>query len=158
MRVLLVVPVVAVLTSSPVFCEQQPPDVAIAAAVQKYVTAFNAGDADGAAATYTPTGSHTYAQGFTHHGRGEIAQGLKEMLAGAMKGARISIKSLKITPLAPTVAVEEEGFSISGLKTPDGQVIPDVHGLCLATHQLVDQQWFAAAVQCLVPPTPARTR
>ena len=157
MRVVLVALVAALLASDTAFC-QQPPEVGIPAMVQEYVRAFNAGDAAGAAATYTPTGSHTYALGFTHHGRTEIAQGLQEMLAGPMKGAKISIQSLKITPLAPTVAVEEEAFSLSGLKSPDGQALPEVHGLCLVTHQYLDQQWLAAAVQCLVPPAPAQTK
>jgi uncharacterized protein (TIGR02246 family) len=159
MRVLLAL-VAALLVASPALCEQQPPppDVAIPEMVQQYVRAFNAGDADAAAATYTPTGSHTYAMGFTHHGRTEIAQGLKEMFAGPLKGARISIRTLRITPLAPTVAVEEEAFSLSGLKSPDGQPLPEVQGLCLVTHQYLDQQWLAAAVQCLVPPANAGTK
>ncbi len=149
--------VAALLMASPAFCQEQPapPDVAIPDMVHEYVRAFNAGDADAAAATYTPTGSHTYAMGFTHHGRTEIARGLKEMLAGPMKGAQISIKSLRITPLAPTVAVEEEAFSISGLKAPDVQALPEVQGLCLVTHQYLDRQWLAAAVQCMVPPANA---
>ena len=147
---------IAVLAiASPALSQQQPPEVGIPAGVQQYVRAFNAGDADGAAATYTPTGSHTYAMGFTHHGRAEIVQGLREMLAGPLKGAKITLTTLKITPLTQTVAVEEESFSLSGLKSPEGQALPEVRGLCLATHQYLEQRWRAAAVQCLALPAPA---
>ena len=130
---------------------QQSPEAAIRAAVDKYVRAFNAGDAAAAAATYTPDGSHTYAMGFTHHGRAEIAQGLRELLAGPMKGARLSITSLKVRTLAPTIAVEEESFSVAGLKSAEGQPLPDVSGLCLVVHQRHGAEWLAAAVQCMVP-------
>jgi uncharacterized protein (TIGR02246 family) len=130
---------------------QQPSEAAIQAALQKYVSAFNAGDADAAAATYTPDGSHTYALGFTHHGRVEIAQGLRELLAGPMKGGKLSITSLSIRSLAPTIAVEEEAFSVEGLKAPDGQPLPAVKGLCLVVYQQHVREWLAAAVQCMVP-------
>lgn len=159
MRVLL--PCVAVLLMAwPALCQRQPPspEVVIPNMVQKYVRAFNTADVEGAAATYTPTGSHTYAMGFTHHGRTEIAQGLREMLAGPMKGAQISITTLRVTPLTSTVAVEEEAFAVSGLKAPDGQSLPPVKGLCLATHQYLGKQWLAAAVQCLVTPAKAESQ
>ena len=131
---------------------QQPAEVAIRAAVQKYVAAFNSADAEAAAATYAPDGSHTYAAGFTHHGRVEIARGLRDLLAGPMRGARISIASLNIRFLTPTIALEEESFSVQGLKSPNGDPLPAVNGLCLVVHQQHDQQWLAAAVQCMVPP------
>jgi uncharacterized protein (TIGR02246 family) len=115
------------------------------------VAAFNSGDADAAAATYTPDGSHTYVLGFTHHGRAEIASGLRELLAGPMKGAKLSITSLRIRSLAPTIAVEEESFSVEGLKSPEGRPLPVVNGLCLVVHQQHNGQWLAAAVQCMVP-------
>ena len=69
---------------------QAPPDAAIRQAVQKYVVAFNARDADAAAALYAPDGTHTYALGFTHRGRGEIARGLKEQFAGRMDFTKAS--------------------------------------------------------------------
>lgn len=156
MRVLPAV-VVGLLTALPTFGQQEPPDAAIHAMVEAYVRAFNAGDAEAAAATYTPNGTHTYILGFTHHGRAEIAQGLRELLAGPLKGARISIESLRITALTPTVAVEEEAFSLEGLTSPDGQAGPPLRGLCLVTHQYLDGQWLAAAVQCMVPPPAATT-
>lgn len=141
----------AMLVSSPGIC-QQPAEVAIRESVQHYVRTFNAADAGAAAATYAPDGSHTYAAGFTHHGRAQIASGLREMFAGPMKGAKISIDSLNIRLLSPTIAVEEESFSVGGLKSPDGKLLPAVNGLCLVVHQQHETQWLAAAVQCMVPP------
>lgn len=140
-----------VVAATPGFC-QDPAEGPIREAVQKYVAAFNAGDADAAAATYAPDATHTYALGLTHRGRGAIAGGLRELFAGPMKGAKISITTLRVRSLAPTIAVEEEAFSLEGLVSPDGGRLPPVQGLCLAVHQQRGGQWLAAAVQCLVPP------
>lgn len=147
--VLLVAASVAAVSAA--FAEQ-PAEVAIRAAVQRYVAAFNAADAEAAAATYTADASHTDAAGVTHHGRAEIARSLRELLAGPMKGAKISIASERIRFLAPTVAVEEESFTVEGLASPNGQPAPAVNGLCLAVHQKQGERWLAAAVQCMVPP------
>lgn len=140
-----------VVTATPAFCAD-PAEAPIREAVQKYVAAFNAADADAAAATYAPDATHTYALGFTHRGRVEIAGGLRELFAGPMKGAKISITTLRVRSLAPTIAVEEEAFSLKGLVSPDGGPLPPVQGLCLAVHERHGRQWLAAAVQCLVPP------
>ena len=154
MRAISLLPSVAsVVPATPVLC-QQSPDAAIRASLATYVAAFNAADADAAAATYTPDASHTYVLGFTHRGRVEIASGLRAILAGPMKGAKLSITSLKIRPLAPTIAVEEESFSVEGLKSPEGQPLPAVNGLCLVVYQQHEGQWLAAAVQCMVPAAP----
>lgn len=91
--VLLLVP--CLLAATPAACEE-PADAAVKQAVQKYVAAFNAGDAEGAAALYTPDGSHTYVTGVTHHGRTEIANGLRQMLAGPFKGGKLAIETLRL--------------------------------------------------------------
>ena len=154
MRPISLLPSVASLLFATTALCQQSPEAAIRASLAKYVAAFNAGDADAAAATYTPDGSHTYVLGFTHYGRAEIASGLRELLAGPMRGAKLSITSLKIRPLTPTIAVEEESFSVEGLKSPEGQPLPAMSGLCLVVYQQQSGQWLAAAVQCMVPAAP----
>ena len=46
---------------------------------------------------------------------------------------------------------------MTGLKGPDGAELPPIDGLCLGIYQKQGQAWFAAAVQCLVPPpTPGK--
>ena len=105
------------------------------------------------AATYTVDGSHTYALGYTHHGRAAITGGLHELLSGPMRGARLSITTLQIRFLTPTIAIEEESFSVEGLSSPEGQPLPPAEGFCLVVHQRQEEQWLAAAVQCLVPPS-----
>lgn len=147
----------SVATAAPALCED-PAEAPIREAVQKYVAAFNAGDADAAVATYAPDATHTYALGFTHRGRVEIAGGLRELFAGPMKGAKISITTLRVRSLAPTIAVEEEAFSLNDLVSSDGGPLPPVHGLCLAVHERHGRQWLAAAVQCLVAPPSERAK
>jgi uncharacterized protein (TIGR02246 family) len=153
----LVVPLAAlafVVACRPV--SQPAVEAAIRERVQQYVTAYNAGDADAVAAIYAVDGTHTYALGFTHRGRVEIANGVKEQLAGPLKGTRIAINPLHIRALSATVAVEEASFSLSGLKGPGGTDLPPVAGLCLGVYQQQGGVWYAAAVQCMVPPPTAQ--
>jgi uncharacterized protein (TIGR02246 family) len=131
---------------------QQSAEAAIRERVRQYETAYNAGDADSVAAIYTVDGTHTYALGFTHRGRLEIANGLKEQFAGPLRGTRIAINPLHIRALSASVAVEEASFSLSGLKGPGGTDLPPVTGLCLGVYHQQGGRWFAAAVQCMVPP------
>jgi uncharacterized protein (TIGR02246 family) len=122
--------------------------------VKQYVLAYNAGDADAVAAIYAENGTHTYALGFTHRGRIEISKGLKEQLSGPMKSTRIAITPLHIRVLSADIAVEEASFSLTGLKGPGGAELPPVNGFCLGVYQKMGNQWFAVAVQCMVPPPP----
>jgi uncharacterized protein (TIGR02246 family) len=126
--------------------------------VKQYEAAYNAGDADAVASIYAVDGTHTYAVGMTHRGRIEIAQGLKEQFAGPMKGTRISITPLHIRPLSSDVAVEEASFSVSGLCDPSGTELPPVAGLCLGIYREIGGQWYAVAVQCMVPPPPPQQK
>jgi uncharacterized protein (TIGR02246 family) len=131
---------------------QDPADAAIRQVVKRYETAYNRGDADAVAAIYAPDATHTYAIGITHRGRGEIAQGLREMLAGPLRGTQMELNPVRIRSLSSEIAVEEAAFTLTGLRGPDGTAMPPVAGLCLAVYQREAENWFAAAVQCMVPP------
>jgi uncharacterized protein (TIGR02246 family) len=130
----------------------QADETAIRKRVQEYVDAWNRGDAKAAAAVYAVDGTHTYVLGFTHRGRVAIEKGLEELLAGSWKGTRITLKTNAVRFLKPDVAVEDETFTVAGLKTPEGTELPAVEGPCLVVHQKRDGEWFAAAVQCGIPP------
>lgn len=127
-------------------------EAAIRERVRQYEAAYNVGDADAIAAIYAIDGTHTYALGFTHRGRHEIANGLRELFAGPFKGTRITLIPLHIRPLSPDVAVEEASFSVAGFKGPGGTALLPVTGLCIGVYQKLGDLWFAAAVQCMVPP------
>jgi len=137
---------------------QQSVDAAVRERVRQFETAYNAGDADAVAAIYAVDGTHTYALGFTHRGRLEIANGLREMFAGPFKGTRLTITPVHIRALSTDVAVEEASFSLNGLKGPGGADLPPVTGLCAGVYQRQGNLWFAAAVQCMVPPPAPQPR
>ncbi len=137
---------------------QDSAETAVRERVKQYVLAYNAGDADAIAAIYAVDGTHTYALGFTHRGRVEIAKGLKEQFSGPMKGTQIAITPLHIRALSSDVAVEEASFTVTGLKGPGGVELPPINGLCLGVYQKQGKEWFAAAVQCMVPPPPPQPR
>lgn len=155
----LVVPLAALaLVCASVALGQKSVETAIRERVKQYEFAYNAGDADAVAAIYAVNATHTYALGFTHRGRLEIANGLKELFAGPLKGTRITISPLHIRALSSDVAVEEASFSLTGLKDPSGTDLPPVNGLCLGVYQKQGHRWFAVAVQCMVPPPPSQPR
>jgi len=136
---------------------QAPEETAIRGRVKEYVAAYNRGDAKGVAAIYSQDGTHTYATGVIHRGRIEIEKGVRDSLAGPLKGTHIEVTPERIRLVGEAVAVEESTFVVSGLKTPAGAQVGDVKGLCLAVYQKQGQQWFAAAVQCFVPTPPPGT-
>lgn len=140
-----------VVFASGAFC-QESPEAAIRDRVRQYEAAYNAGDADGMAAIYAVDATHTYALGFTHRGRDEIANGLREQFAGPFKGSRMAITPLHIRSLASDIAIEEASFVLAGLKDAGGADVPLINGFCLAIYQKHGEQWFIAAVQCMVPP------
>jgi uncharacterized protein (TIGR02246 family) len=131
---------------------QDSVDAEIRKRVAQYEAFYNAGDGDSLAAIYAPNGSHTDALGVTQHGRAEIASSLKELFSGPFKGSQMALRPLRIRAIAAGVAVEEAAFSVTGIKDPGGATIPPVQGLCLAIYSKVAEQWFAEAVQCMVPP------
>src|SRR3990167_808539 len=134
---------------------QAADEAAIRARVQEYVAAFNRGDTKAAASVYAVDGTHTYALGFTHRGRAAIEKGLSELLEGPWKGARLAITTDAIRFLTRAIAVEEESFMVSGLRSDTGAELPPVKGLCVDILQKQGGLWFAAAVQCMVPPPTA---
>jgi uncharacterized protein (TIGR02246 family) len=137
---------------------QDSVDTEIRKRVALYEAYYNAGDADSLAGLYAPNASHTYALGITHHGRAEIASGLKELFAGPFKGTQVSLRPLRIRAVGAGVAVEEASFSVTGVKDPGGATIPALQGFCLAVYGKAGEKWFAEAVQCMVPPPPPPKR
>jgi uncharacterized protein (TIGR02246 family) len=126
--------------------------------VKEYEAAYNAGDAEALGAIYAINATHTYALGFTHRGRDEIARGLREQFAGPFRGTHMVITPLHIRALCPEVAVEEASFVLSGLKDASGAELPPVRGFCLGVYRKEGEQWYAAAVQCMVPPPAPPTK
>ena len=84
--------------------------------------------------------------------RAEIEAGLRYMFAGPLRGTQMQITPERIRAIGDGVAIEEASFILTGLRTPDGAEMGPVRGLCLGVYQKQGDQWFAAAVQCLVPP------
>ncbi|MFO7658724.1 MAG: SgcJ/EcaC family oxidoreductase [Bacteroidales bacterium] len=139
----------------PDYCFSQQPDKSeIIERVRQLENAYNAGDALAYAAIYALDGSHTYANGITHRGRKEIEEGLIEAFAGPMKGTQMKITPQVIQFVTDNIAVEEASFVLTGLMMPDGTEVPAINGVCLAVYQKQEKEWYAFAVQCMVPLSP----
>jgi uncharacterized protein (TIGR02246 family) len=145
---------VAVFSRTPAVFPQDSDRLAIRSRTGEYERAFNRGDAAAAAAVYAADGTHTYAFGVTHRGRPAIEQGLREFLAGPMKGARVSLTVDSIRFITGEIAVEEDSFEVSGMTSADGADLPPLKGRCMAVYRKQSNAWFAAAIQCMVPMSP----
>jgi uncharacterized protein (TIGR02246 family) len=133
---------------------QKPDNSEIISRVKELENAYNTGNAKAYAAVYAENGVHTYANGITHRGRTTIEEGLAEMLAGPLKGTQMKITPEVIQFITDDVALEEATFVLTGLMTPDGTVVPAIQGVCLAIYHKQEKEWYAVAVQCMVPPAP----
>jgi uncharacterized protein (TIGR02246 family) len=144
--------VVLMVVFSSIAYSQESSEMAIRSRIKQYEAAYNAGDVDGMAAIYAVDGTHTYALGYTHHGRDEIANGLREQFTGPFKGTRMTITPLSIRMISSDIAVEEGAFVLAGLKGADGADLPPFNGLCLVAYKKLGDRWFIEAAQCMVPP------
>jgi uncharacterized protein (TIGR02246 family) len=150
---------VAVFAHATAASAQESDRLAIRKRTGEYEHAFNRGDAAAAAAVYAADGTHTYAIGVTHRGRPAIEQGLRELLAGPMKGARLSLTVDSIRFITGDIAVEEDSFEVSGMTSADGADVPSLRGQCMAVYRKQANAWYAAAIQCMVPmPGPGSAR
>ncbi|MFZ4483453.1 MAG: YybH family protein [Chthoniobacterales bacterium] len=113
---------------------------AIAKVGQAFAKAFEAGDAQGVAAAWTPDGEYTDLDGVTFRGRADI-QNLFERVFASTPGRTISIESESLTFPAPGVALE------SGVTTVAGQAGPSPSRARFA-NVFVEQngQWLIASV------------
>ena len=145
--------VVFVISFSPINLPQDQKEAEIRQRVQEYENAYNRGDAKALASIYAVDASHTYAIGITHRGRLEIEKGLDEFFAGIMKGTQMKLTPEVIRFPKDDIAIENASFIMTGLKMQDGTEIPPIKGLCLAVYQKQGNEWFAVAVQCMIPPS-----
>ncbi len=86
---------------------------AIAKVGEAFAKAFDAGDAQGAAAAWTPDGEYTDLDGVTFRGRVEI-QSLFERVFAVAPGRTISIVSESLTFPSPGVALESGFTTVAG--------------------------------------------
>lgn len=141
-----------VIYFSPICLPQKQNEAELRQRIQEYENAYNRGDAKALASIYAVDGSHTYAIGITHRGRLEIEKGLEEFFAGMMKGTQMKVTPEVIRFPTDDIAIENASFIMTGLKMLDGTEVPPIKGLCLAVYQKFENEWFAVAVQCMVPP------
>ncbi len=152
-KICLVILMIGFAVSYKTFCQtQKQNEDEIKKRIQEYENAYNRGDAKATAAIYAVDGSHTYANGIINRGRVEIEKGLQASFAGPTKGTQIKITPEVIRFPANDVAVEEASFILTGLKMQDGTAVPPIKGFCLAVYHKQKNEWFAFAIQCMVPP------
>jgi uncharacterized protein (TIGR02246 family) len=133
---------------------------AIKATVAGFSEALNKGDGKAVAALFTEEGTLVNMFGMEMVGRAGIEQTMTSQLAGPLKGVTSSITPTKIRFIKPDVAVGDAELETSGLKAPDGKVIPTVKSKGTAVFVRQKGKWLFAAARAYVhvppPPMPRR--
>lgn len=130
---------------------QEEVEAAIRNLIQQLETGHAAGDAEAVAAIYAPDATHTFATGETVRGRAEIADALAGYFAGPLHETEYAAEILRVWSLSPEIALEQEAFTITGIKGPDGEEMPPLEGRCLVVYHKTGGEWLVEAAQCMVP-------
>ena len=136
----------------------QTGDAALDKLAADYAAAWAAGDAEALANLHTENAIRV-TQGGVLVGRAAIQEGFAPGFMGALKGTTItinpgSVQALKFLGGAPTVAVNEGTYEISGIRTPGGQLAPPVTGSFVNTLVKRDGAWLVASNAAFPPAAP----
>ena len=113
----------------------------IRATAKKFVTAFNAGDAEGIAALWAENADYRDDTGLYFHGRDEIKQAYADVFA-VTPGQKLDILVESVRLITPDLAVEDGVANVS--PPPPG---PPGAGRYAATHVRLGGKWLLASVR-----------
>jgi uncharacterized protein (TIGR02246 family) len=103
----------------------------------RFLEAWNQGDAKAAASFYTEDGVRVGAMGDIEHGREEIATAYDNLMHKAMPGAKAKMEKGSIRILTPELAVWQGGLEI---QKPDGS--PAMKGYVVQVMKKVNNKWL----------------
>ena len=119
---------------------------------EKFLEAWNKGDATGAASFYTEDGVRVGAMGDIQHGRAEIAAAYENLMHKAMPGAKANQEKGVIRMLGPDLAIWQGGLEIS-----KGDGSPPIKGYVVQVMKKVDGSWYILeAHPKFFPPPPSK--
>lgn len=123
--------------------------------LQAFEDAWNRHDPDAMAAAFADDAELINPSGRVARGRSDIVRLFDDEHRGALKGTRLSHRVTGARQVAPGLAFVDEDLTISGLRGPDGQALPDqrVHGaMLLARQQGGGWQVLEGRPYALLPP------
>ena len=127
-----------------------PEEQAIYAENDRFLEAWNTGDAQAAASFYTEDGVRVGAMGDKEQGREQIAAAYNHLLHTAMPGAKVTMEKGTVRMLTPEFAVWKGGIQIE--RTNGG---PALKGHVVQVMKKVGDRWLILeAHPKLFPPSP----
>ena len=119
----------------------------------KFLEAWNQGNANAAASFFTEDGVRVGAMGDIEHGREEIAKAYDNLIHKTMPGAKGKTEKGTIRMLTPELAVWQGGLEI---QKPDGS--PSLKGYVVQVMKKVQGRWLIleAHPKLFPPPPPSK--
>ena len=122
-------------------------EAAIEAVESRQAAAWNAHDASAYAALFTPDGDVVNVVGWWWKGRDEIRSKLTGAFATVFRDSRLTIVSVDVRKLSPTVAVAHVRWSMTGARPPPGESTPPQHGIQLQVLVREQNGWLITSFQ-----------
>ncbi|HQY59294.1 MAG: SgcJ/EcaC family oxidoreductase [Nitrospira sp.] len=139
---------VGAFAPSSTWADSAPPDKAVAASIAAFVNVWNAHDATALGRLFTDDGDFVGIAGTWWRGPAEIAKVHAELFAGRYdKSVYTADESPSIIFLKPDVALVHWRWTISGVRSADGDLLPPYRGIFTWLLVSRDGAWRLRAAQ-----------
>jgi len=118
---------------------------------ERFTEAWNRHDPEALAALYAIDGDHTEPDGNHVDGRAAVALLFKRQHDTVFKHTRLLLQIADIWFMTSEVALVDGGYAISGIRTPDGEELPERRGRLTAVVLFENGQWLIAASRLMIP-------
>jgi uncharacterized protein (TIGR02246 family) len=158
MTSIVVAVLLAALALGPASASAQTKDPAVVKLAADWAAAFSKADAKALANLYTENAIRITPEAGKIVGRDAIGKEFATNFAGPWKGATIKIEIGAVSTVGPDVAVGEGTYEVSGVKGPDGKVVPPIKGSYVNTMVKQNGAWVLASNAAVLPAPPPPTK
>lgn len=124
---------------------------AVRALYDQFVVAWNKHDYMVLADMWTIDGDHMEPDGTLAKGRDAVATHFKRGHEGPFKQSHLQLSLADVWFITGEVALVDGGYAISGIRTPDGVVLPERRGHLTSVLLHEQDTWKIAASRLMIP-------
>jgi uncharacterized protein (TIGR02246 family) len=133
--------------------ETSTDEQAILANVDKWVEAWNQGDAKAIVSLYTADADYVRPTGDTFKGQQEIEDCITELMTNPYKGSKLAVETTSVRFIKPDLAVGDSTYEFTDVPEVEGQK-PPTSGMATSVMVKQGDQWLIVAHRVRVPTLP----
>lgn len=118
---------------------------------QDFTASWNRHDTDALSGMWAIDGDHLEPDGTLAKGRKAVSQLLERQHSTAFKDTNLALRIEDVWFITAEVALVDGGYTISGVRTPDGAELPPRSGHLSAILLKEQDRWWIAASRLMVP-------